>query len=722
MDQLFNIVPREWIEAIGWTIFHSVWQGIVVAIVLGLLLISFAKFSAHLRYIITFSSLAIMLVWSTITFALSYQKASERARIREQIISNPQLVVEHFAQSIQKNKPSTVVNSRNDVIFHIKWIVFKSKLQKQFPLIVAVWWLGLVFFLFRLMGGLITVRRMRYRNTTPVTGKWESLTITFAEKLKIKRKVVLLQCMAAKVPLTIGYLKPVILLPVSIFTGLSVSEIESIIAHELAHIARRDYFFNIVQSLIEILFFYHPAIWWISSVARTERENSCDDIAIELTGDSVNYAKALVNMQEQVIANPDFAMAFGENKNKLFKRVKRLLNQQTMKTTFKEGFIASCILFSGILLMVFLTGASVNKMDSLQSHKSETTAGIASPEDSVNNRVAKSELSKSKPEIKKDKEEILSALENMEISEDLQNELEVAMGELDDATTTEVLRGIRGALNNMDLNLIVHEALKGASAAINNMDLNTVITESMKGNDSDNPKDVDKITKEALKGANAALDEIDLNLILNEALKGAEGALSEIDLKNIINESLNKEIKGKHKKSEEETNNKYYPILSKGTENWNKWRESNSQILPDLSEINIKGLSLQHANLTNLSLSDGNIDNSDFRKADFSGMNAGDLCIKSTKLDGSEFENANLSDAKFSGNSMINVSFKYASLEDAVFKGKLQNCDFRKTNLRGTNFTGCTIEDCNFKGAVADEDTQFPVGFDVQKHGVIMER
>ena len=93
-------------------------------------------------------------------------------------------------------------------------------------------------------------------------------------------------------PMTIGHLKPIIFFPVGLLAGIPVDQVEAIIAHELAHIMRRDYLINILQNFVDIFFFYHPGVHWISARIRAEMENCCDDIAVEVVGDSIKFAKA----------------------------------------------------------------------------------------------------------------------------------------------------------------------------------------------------------------------------------------------------------------------------------------------------------------------------------------------------------------------------------------------------------------------------------------------
>jgi beta-lactamase regulating signal transducer with metallopeptidase domain len=76
-----------------------------------------------------------------------------------------------------------------------------------------------------------------------------------------------------------------ILLPASAISGLSTSQIELILAHELAHVRRHDWLVNFAQIVIEALLFYHPAMWWVSNQIRKERENCCDDMAVAISDD-----------------------------------------------------------------------------------------------------------------------------------------------------------------------------------------------------------------------------------------------------------------------------------------------------------------------------------------------------------------------------------------------------------------------------------------------------
>jgi beta-lactamase regulating signal transducer with metallopeptidase domain/uncharacterized protein YjbI with pentapeptide repeats len=726
MEKIYSLAPRELIEALGWTLFHSLWQGMLIAIIFGILLLALMKFSAHSRYIVTMSALLIMIASTSFTFIKEYRNASERALIRQSIVSNPALVVQHFKEQMKTLKPSNDKTTKTQ--FHLKWILFKAKFQKYFPWMVFIWLLGMSLLTIRFLGGMIVVQRLKYRQTLPPDDILSQRVNVFIEQLGIKQKIKVLQSYLVQVPITLGYFKPVILLPVGLLTGLSAAQVESIIAHELAHIARRDYLFNLLQSLTEIIFFYHPAIWWISSIARTERENCCDDIAIELTGDKLNYAKALANIRVET-PETSYAMAFSNNKHKLLKRVKRLLNPHTMKTNFKEGFIASCILFGAILILTIGTSASVKEFNFVKTTAKDTAK--ASKEVQKDSSISKNKtenISKNNEKIQKENKEIFSEINGLDnISEELGKELEVAFGDLDHLTTNEVLKGIKGAMKEMDLNLIVGEALKGAKAALNNMDVNAIVNESIHKDGKSNQNEA-IIAQEAIKGAQAALQEMDLNLIVNEALKGAEGALKEMDIQKIVEESLEKEV-NKEIREDLETerpvrneDNKYLPILKKGTSSWNSYRNENKQVLPDLSRTDISELNLEDVNMVGISFGGASIRKASLNNANMSSINGNKLEIKDTQLNNTNFSNANLNGARFKSNVLQGTIFKNANLKAAAFIDcNLVKCDFRKANLRGTIFSEVNINDCTFRGAVANKDTHFPAGFNPKKKGIVME-
>lgn len=773
MNNIYSFLSKELVEAIGWTLFHSIWQAAVIAILLAIVLFFFNRFSAQTRYIISMISLLFILVAAVLTFTESYQKTKEKAEIARLIKANPQLVVENFKKALQENSQES--KSFFTTKAKIKWIVFKSYFQRHFPFIFTVWLLGILFLILRFTGGIIYTNRMKYRNIAPVPEEWKEILNNLALQFKFRRKVKIWQSFSAKIPITLGYFKPVVLVPASLLTGLPADQIENIIAHELAHISRHDYLFNIIQSLIEILFFYHPAVWWISSVSRTEREHSCDDMAIEITGDSLAFAKALTNVQEQVLnTGQAYALAFSGNKNKLFNRIKRILTKPTMKNNFNERLVASCVIFAGFLILTFTTAFTADNVENengkysfrLSSGLSMTNSDDTIYSDWGNDSIKDETFERDYDNDYDTEEEIehaYSQIYNLNGNEDLLRDLEVMLGELDESLNGDILNGISGALSEMDLNAVVNEALRGAEAALNAMDINAIISESMK---EEGDQDIDKISREAIKGARAALDNMDINMIVHEALKGAEGALNGLqfhmdDLDDVLNDiaegiedaeedlndeeaehsdayhsleenlkalensdsenKIHKEIKKEIRKAKH-VNEKYIPILEGGSEKWNRWRSDNENTVPDLSNTIVREINLQGADFSDLSLTGAEFRKTDLKKADFSGCYASDFYLNESVANGASFKQASVLRSTFYLCSLMNCDFRNANLAATSFTDcNLTGADFRNANIRGVDFNGGTIGKANFKGAIANRATRFPDGFDWKKAGIRME-
>ena len=143
----------------------------------------------------------------------------------------------------------------------------------------------------------------------------------------------------------------------------STAEVEAILAHELAHIARRDYLINLIQSFIEILFFFHPIVWWISMQIRVEREHCCDDLALQKGTDRLVYAKALLRLKELQTHAPQLALSFGGNQKYLLNRIQRILNQSQHKSTIMEKFVVTCLLLISLLFLSCLLYTSPSPRD-----------------------------------------------------------------------------------------------------------------------------------------------------------------------------------------------------------------------------------------------------------------------------------------------------------------------------------------------------------------------
>ena len=365
-----NIFSEELIQAIGWTMIHSLWQGFAIAIFMGIVMIGLQKKSSKVRHEFAFFSLFLIFIISLSTFIYLYDSAVEGAALGTTItvIAEGGFVLENV----------TIVQS-----FFQKSIDY---FNEHLPLIVTLWLIGMVFFLLRLLGGLAFIQKLKTQQQQLLPAKWQTVFENIHSKFPMKKTVRIVESALAKTPMVIGYFKPIILFPLGAINQLSQQEVEAVLAHELAHIYRNDYLLNIIQSFIEIIFYYHPAVWWISANIRTERENCCDDIAVKICGSSITYVKALVTLEE-IQPTPNLAMSFSSgSKNQLLNRVKRILNQPQNKFNIMEKFTATCFL----LVALFLFSFSPTKSDDHQANENSTNIeaapldlGITSDTDTV---------------------------------------------------------------------------------------------------------------------------------------------------------------------------------------------------------------------------------------------------------------------------------------------------------------------------------------------------
>jgi beta-lactamase regulating signal transducer with metallopeptidase domain len=247
--------------------------------------------------------------------------------------------------------------------------------------IVLFWLVMICVRSLQLIFGLQNLRRFR-RQAQPVADPaWQQYVKEIAVKMNIHRTVLLAESAMAKVPMVIGHLKPLVLVPAGLLTSLPPAELEAILIHELAHIRRRDYLVNLLQSFMEIIFFFNPAIWWLSSLIRTEREHCCDDIVLQHTGSKKNYIQALVSCEEYQQLPQAYAMALKGSRKGLSSRVKRILsNNNTSLNLMEKSLLTVCLLAGGILMAAFTNKVQKETPETAKAEMLGQTTAVDSPD------------------------------------------------------------------------------------------------------------------------------------------------------------------------------------------------------------------------------------------------------------------------------------------------------------------------------------------------------
>jgi len=306
----FNSLQQPLTEALGWTLIHSLWQGLIIAALLALAIRFVKNKSPKLTYQLCCLSLLGLVAWMTSTF------------------------INHFHWPLEVGAPFAELNASatdNGIAFFTSTlsfqqnidIFFQSFIQSYADELVMLWLLGVGVFGLKWIGTLYFTYTLKRQNISPAIAEWQQMAKHFSKKLGIKKAVTIVQSTKVDIPMVIGYLKPVILIPASMATGFTSEQMESIIVHELAHVKSNDFLIGLMLSALEVVLFYHPMYWWVSGIISEEREKVCDDIAVAQCGNPLLYARTLFSIAERK-QQRSLALSLQGKKNQLFDRIKRV--------------------------------------------------------------------------------------------------------------------------------------------------------------------------------------------------------------------------------------------------------------------------------------------------------------------------------------------------------------------------------------------------------------
>ena len=303
---LIHVLAANWmVHALGWTLLAFCWQGAVVAVVLWSGLQLLAGRSARARYAAACCALALLVALPLLTF---WHMAGVEYRLTL-----------HGA-GVAAASALVVGAGAGDASWtgHLA-----AALEPMLPWVMLAWMVGCAVFMLRLSVGIGVTRKLRLMAVSPVAEELQAIFTGLKQRLGVTRTVVLMHSALVQVPTVIGWLRPMVLIPVSCFAGMPLEQVEAILCHELAHIRRHDYLVSVAQSVVEALLFYHPGVWWISQQVRRERECCCDDVAVTVGGDALAYARALTALEARRSTYPQVML--GADGGVLTMRIKRLL-------------------------------------------------------------------------------------------------------------------------------------------------------------------------------------------------------------------------------------------------------------------------------------------------------------------------------------------------------------------------------------------------------------
>ncbi|MBI1313696.1 TIGR03067 domain-containing protein [bacterium] len=353
-------VAETLVERLGWVLLHSLWQFALVALLAGAAVRALRRNSASMRHGVLVVAVAVLTSVPLATWMLlPAESPPDTFPTAEAVVPVPDAIpVVHAeftvaplprdrvlldeatqpplmqpptpANALQESLPdalSSTATARHRPLWLEQVTV---ALQPWLVWIVAAWSCGAVLCSLRPLLGWHTLRRMRCVGLSPVSNDVLAAASRISTRLGVRRAVRVLQSALTQVPVVVGYVRPMILLPVSLLTNLPPDQWEAILAHELAHVRRHDFLINLLQTLAETLFFYHPAVWWLSHRIRIEREHCCDDLVVTLFNNRAEYGRALLAVEE--LRGHGTVLALGANEGSLLSRIRRIAGIEVERT------------------------------------------------------------------------------------------------------------------------------------------------------------------------------------------------------------------------------------------------------------------------------------------------------------------------------------------------------------------------------------------------------
>lgn len=323
MDAL-ELAQYDLVPALASALLHSVWQNALLAAAAALALRALAGAGAAWRHNAGMGFLVAMLLMPAVQFLRFWEAPSGQA--------SDGLLVPMSAPRL-----SGIGN------------VFVQEMSPVAVIVVLIWLLGACLMLARHIGGLRAVAAMERGPHHALAPHWQQRVKELRRMMGIGRPVTVWISEDVRSPCAARLLRPVIWMPMALLARAPIEHIEALLAHELAHIARKDWLWNGVQCIVESLLFFHPAVWWLSRRIRQEREHACDDLAVAACIDAIALAEALTALECERHSSPSLVLA--ARGGSPMQRVSRLLSGPPSRGRWAARALFALLSVSGLLVV-----------------------------------------------------------------------------------------------------------------------------------------------------------------------------------------------------------------------------------------------------------------------------------------------------------------------------------------------------------------------------------
>jgi beta-lactamase regulating signal transducer with metallopeptidase domain len=337
--------------ALASALLHSLWQNALLAAAAALALGAMTRASAAWRHSVAMAFLVAMVLVPAVQFLLCWQQPG--APINDGLL--PVMMMPGLG---------------------VAATIFDRGSAPVAAVLVLFWLSGVGLMLVRHVGGLRAIAAMERAPHSLLPPPWRHRVDELRRALGIARAVAVRLSDDVLTPCAARFLRPVIWLPLSLLTRAPAEQLEALMAHELAHIARKDWLWNRVQCAIESLLFFHPAVWWLGRRIRQEREHACDDLAVAACGDAIALTEALAALACQRPSSPHVVLA--AHRGSLKQRVARLLSGPPAHQRWRGLAVLGTLMVLGVL---FIAQVAVLGSDSPDLLVRASTEGMLGPGD-----------------------------------------------------------------------------------------------------------------------------------------------------------------------------------------------------------------------------------------------------------------------------------------------------------------------------------------------------
>ncbi|WP_114748148.1 M56 family metallopeptidase [Pleomorphovibrio marinus] len=339
MEKLPVFIPPHWIEALGWTLLHSLWQFALIALVVALVTALLKNSKAAVRFNIGFASLLLMLLVFVGTLIYEFQQV----QFPLLVVTLPEMLNDKSALPMETG-----------LLGYVN--VFLLRLSGYIPALVNIWLLGALVFVIRLAGDVAAFNHLKKQPSQPLPSFFSSALGRIQQGLSLSVSVRIGVLAELSSPVTFGMLKPVVLFPAALALQMDSRQLEAILAHELAHVKRMDFGSNLIQSFMEVLFFYHPGFWWLNQQLKETREEAADEMALGAGILPEDLAKGLAHVANHSAEQTPALVLAAQGKNfPLLNRIKRILGY---KVPYHPSPLTPSIMITMIItLLVISLGA-----------------------------------------------------------------------------------------------------------------------------------------------------------------------------------------------------------------------------------------------------------------------------------------------------------------------------------------------------------------------------